>query len=285
MSLRILDHKHTFCRSGLAALSDLQTPEWKEIYDYLEKEQAEFLKHESKFRSSEYKWPRDPLHTWSRVWEYPYVYFLLKMHYGIQNAKNHTIVADFGSGVTFFPFTVARQGYHVITLDVDSICENDMNKAINHISVVPGVLEFKLCSEYRIPLADKSCDAVYSISVIEHLTDIQDTVAEISRIIKPKGLLILTVDISLNGIYELSLMNYEMLISVLENHFNFIVPWRFVHPLNFLTSDNSLFPTYKKVSNIERMFLWGKKQVKRVVSIKESPRFKLACLGIVCIKT
>ena len=69
---------HPFDRSGLATLSDIETAEWRELYAVMEKEQAEVLAQESRFRSLEYKWPRDPLHNWSRVWEYPYVYHHLR---------------------------------------------------------------------------------------------------------------------------------------------------------------------------------------------------------------
>jgi hypothetical protein len=62
---------HPFDRSGLAALSDLQTEEWRELFTSLEDQQREFLAKEEAFRSADYPWPRDPLHTWSRVWEYP----------------------------------------------------------------------------------------------------------------------------------------------------------------------------------------------------------------------
>src|SRR5215213_8923717 len=98
-------HEHPFDRGGLAALSDLKTPEWRELFERLEKDQAEFQASDSQFRSSEYKWPRDPLHTWSRVWEYPYAYHHLTRRLAASPARAPHVV-DFGSGVTFFPFAV-----------------------------------------------------------------------------------------------------------------------------------------------------------------------------------
>ncbi len=67
MSIKIGELDNPFKRSGIAALSDLQNKEWEELFYFLEKKQAEFLEKEGEFRSAEYKWPRDPLHTWSRV--------------------------------------------------------------------------------------------------------------------------------------------------------------------------------------------------------------------------
>jgi hypothetical protein len=67
-----------FARSGLAALSDMGSPEWLELFGTLEKEQDDFLAKESQFRSPGYTWPRDPLDTWSRVCEYPHVFCHLR---------------------------------------------------------------------------------------------------------------------------------------------------------------------------------------------------------------
>lgn len=63
--------QNVFDRSGLATLSDLQTLEWHDLFGLLEREQALFLEKEGQFQSPEYPWPKDPLHTWSRVREYP----------------------------------------------------------------------------------------------------------------------------------------------------------------------------------------------------------------------
>lgn len=52
------DPASVFQRSGLAALSDLETPLWRELFACLEREQDLFLAHESGFRSAEYLWLR-----------------------------------------------------------------------------------------------------------------------------------------------------------------------------------------------------------------------------------
>src|SRR5207302_5688920 len=112
-----------FARSGLATLSDLKTPLWRELFDILEHQQADFLAYESLFRSPSYKWPSDALHNWSRVWEYPYVYENLKRWLLVHNTCEPIIVADIGSGVTFFPFSIARLGCRSICSDIDPVCE------------------------------------------------------------------------------------------------------------------------------------------------------------------
>ena len=58
-----------FDRSGLIPRSDFDHEEWRRGFGLLEAEQAAFLRHETAFRSAEYRWPRDPLHSWSRAWE------------------------------------------------------------------------------------------------------------------------------------------------------------------------------------------------------------------------
>src|SRR5579864_9488916 len=104
MATRVSELINPFDRNGLAKLSDIHSIEWQSSFQYLEKSQDEFRAKEKTFRSPEYIWPRDPLHCWSRIWEYPYVYR------NIQNlaAGSPFRIADIGSGVTFFPFVVAK---------------------------------------------------------------------------------------------------------------------------------------------------------------------------------
>src|SRR5258708_6380117 len=128
---------HPFNRSGLAALSDLSTPEWRRLFAMLEEEQAGFLAREGDFRGPMYKWPRDPLHWWSRAWEYPYVYFHLQRQRELWDAEYVPWVVDLGSGVTFFPFAAARLGYRVTCADIDPICSRDLSRARSVIPATP----------------------------------------------------------------------------------------------------------------------------------------------------
>jgi SAM-dependent methyltransferase len=223
---------HIFDRSGIAALTDLQAPEWRAVYSLLEKEQGEFLAKEEQFRSPEYKWPHDPLHTWSRVWEYPYVY------HHLQKTEVPLRVVDLGSGVTFFPFSVARLGYHVTCMDTDPIVSMDLPRAAKVTDQSPGQVNYRQCDDSHLPFADSEVNAVYCISVIEHIDRFEDTVDEITRILTPGGILLLTVDLDLRGGSQLGVSEYQRLMTMIRQHFDCVYPETTVHPADMLTSSH-----------------------------------------------
>lgn len=234
-------NKHIFDRSGFAALSDLQSQEWRLLFESLEVEQSQFLSMENIFRSPDYKWPRDPLHTWSRVWEYPYVFHQL---YNLRRNKEGgdlLKVADIGSGVTFFPFSVARLGYDVTCIDIDPVCAVDIPVAGKAIEHKPGHVDVGLIMNGRIPLDDCSQDAVYCISVLEHVQDFQQTISEIYRILKPGGVFILTVDIDLRGDFELGVDDFSKLQNSFQEKFLPVLAEQSIHPADLLTTCNSSF--------------------------------------------
>ena len=140
------------------AVSDLVSPPFCRLFDRLERDQEAFLAQESRFRSPGYRWPRKPLHNWSRAWEYPYVFHALESWRcalgqeggkdcqgdgpifaetkigTIPDAKIGTVptlplVADVGSGATFFSFSVARLGCRVVCTDVDAFAGDDLRRA------------------------------------------------------------------------------------------------------------------------------------------------------------
>ncbi len=235
---------HIFERSGLAALGDLNNPQWQEIFAKLETVQQAFLDKEPKFRSPKYKWPRDPLYDWSRVWEYPYAYYHLAAYQQTMPQNSKPIIADVGSGVTFFPFAIARIGCQVICTDIDPICEKDLLRARNSIPHSPGTVDFRLIEDTSIPFVDAECDAVYCISVLEHIPDFEKTVTEMSRILKPGGLCLITCDINLkteDGL-QLDVLQYERLMAVIDKYF--IPRWhdRTIHPADLLTTKRSPYP-------------------------------------------
>jgi len=138
---------HLFDRCGVAALSELHSPECRARFAHLERQQQEFLSHAAEFRSPEYKWPRDPLHTWSRVWEYPYVHHHVEESCSRSSASGPPRVVDLGSGVTFFPFSVAQLGCHVTCADIDPVCAKDLARAAQVIDCRPGRVDFRLIAD------------------------------------------------------------------------------------------------------------------------------------------
>ena len=211
-------------RNGLAALSDLKTEAWNGVFRSLEREQSDFLARQPGFRRPESTWPVDPLHTWSRVWEYPYVYHHLKRWRSGRAASAMPKVADVGSQVTFFPFAVARLGFHVLCTDIDPACETALEQAIKHVPHDPGSVAFRLASETTLPLEDEECDAVYCISTLEHIPRFEGTVREMARVLRSGGLLLLTIDLDLQGNAAIGPARYTELRDVLRESFRDATP-------------------------------------------------------------
>lgn len=234
-----------FNRSGLAALSDLETSEWRDSFGFLEAAQAEFISREKFFRNPEYKWPHDPLNTWSRVWEYPYVYLHLKHWRHLFPFEDRPRVLDLGSGVTFFPFSIARLGCDVTCVDIDPVCRQDLDRAGRCIDHSPGKVEFRQTDGISLPLNDKEVDGIYCISVLEHIPSFEHTVSEIARVLAPGGLLLLTVDLDLRGNATLGIADYKRLIDVLQVHFHYRYPEVTIHPSDLLHPGNGPCPVLR----------------------------------------
>lgn len=229
-----------FDRSGLGAQSDLASPEWKELYGLLEVEQYKFLERESEFRGEDYKWPSDALHNWSRVWEYPYVYYHLRSLLA-KSPRARTIV-DLGSGITFFPFALAKLGFNVTCCDIDPVCKPAIARASKIMPVAPGSVEFKLIESSTLPLEAETNDALYCLSVLEHIPNFEVTIKEVARALKPGAQFLLTCDLDLRGDLELGQQRFYQLLDLLGEDFEWALPERTIHPRDILNSYTGLFP-------------------------------------------
>ena len=246
---------HIFERSGLAAVSDLQSSEWRELFALLETQQAEFLDQESAFRSPEYKWPRDPLHNWSRLWEYPYVYHHLKIERAKWAPETLPRVVDVGSGVTFFPFALARLAYQVTCADIDAVCAKDIPRAAKVFSVHPGLVDVRLIQGPSLPFADNEVDVVCCVSVLEHIPNPAGTVREIFRILKPGGLFLLTIDLDLRGDGEIGVEPHRKLVAELRRCFDYRFSESVVHPSDILDNTNGLIKSPTRSGLSRKWFL------------------------------
>lgn len=229
----------TFDRSGLVRLSDLQTQEWRQHFDIVRNWHDEFSRQGTKFRSPDYVWPTEPLYCWSRVWEYPFAYCQLKRF--ASTFPGTPKIADVGSGVTFFPFAIADLGTDVICTDIDRTCELDLGRATSLIRH-RGSVSFRLMKENTLPFADTELDAVYCISVLEHIPNFEQTIAEIFRCLKVGGLFVLTFDVAIKGIEGISGDLRMTLLSELSRQFSYVTQPEEVPLSDALLSDRGPYP-------------------------------------------
>jgi SAM-dependent methyltransferase len=117
----------------------------------------------------------------SKRWEYPWALERAALSPG-------TRVLDTGCGASIFPIYLADQGYRVSAIDLQPPFGLDARHGLA-VEYVQG----DLC---RLPWPDASFDAVFCISVIEHLGHgrVEQALKEMRRVLKPGALLLLTTD-------------------------------------------------------------------------------------------
>ena len=232
-----------FERSGLVPIADLETPEWAQNFEILKARHDEFDRQGPSFRSPTYPWPKRPLYSWSRVWEYPFAYHHLKKF--VSNFSGTPRIADVGSGVTFFPFAIADLGADVICTDIDPSFEADLSRASK---VLPhrGSVSFRLVKDDALPFADAELDAIYCVSVLEHIPHFEKTIAEISRCLRPGGLFVLTFDVAVKGIEGIAGERHRTLLNELHRNFSLVTQPEEVALSDALLSDRGPYPMQSK---------------------------------------
>ncbi|MEX0730362.1 MAG: class I SAM-dependent methyltransferase [Aquisalimonadaceae bacterium] len=117
----------------------------------------------------------------SKRWEYPWALDRAHLH-------PHSRVLDAGCGASIFPVFLARLGHRVTAVDLS--VPTGLN-AFHQVDVnyVPAAIT-------ELPFADNSFDAVFCISVIEHLghQGVAAALRELRRVLRPGRLLLVTTD-------------------------------------------------------------------------------------------
>jgi SAM-dependent methyltransferase len=158
------------------------------------------------------RWGKDPLRNWSRQWEYPFV-FQSVMYYSAGHAAPLKIL-DAGSGVTFLPWLLQE----ALPAANVSCCDQDERLAGIYTQINAGTgqaVEFTRADMAALPYPDASFDVVYCISVLEHTRNYPDIIQEFRRVLRPGGRLIITFDVSLDGMHQISVPDGERLLDVL----------------------------------------------------------------------
>jgi len=264
-----------FDYSGYANIKDFNSKIWANIHSELESYQSFFLEKEHLFRSKEYKWPSESLKHWSRVWEYPYILYNLKKIKEQYGYNFH--ILDVGSGVTFFPFYLCSKNFKITMTDIDKIAEQDNNKAIEIFNMNRDDINFQLCTDSSLPFDSNTFDVVTSISVIEHISNLENTIIEINRVLKSKGYLILTYDIDLGGTNELKPENFYNFQNILDKYFNLANNQLISHPNDVLTNKRTLYPDFLFSNSFNSKFKKLKNSIKDILKIKYYKPGYLAC--------
>ena len=93
-------------------------------------------------------------------------------------------VLDVGCGGGFTCEFLAKRGARVIGIDQSAACI----EAANHHASEAGLnIDYCQSQAERLPFDDATFDAVVCVDVLEHVESPQQTIAEISRVLKPGG--------------------------------------------------------------------------------------------------
>ena len=156
----------------------------------------------------------NPLRSWSRQWEYPYVFGKVAE---VVRANPRARILDAGSGATFLPFYLRScfEGTTVACCDTDDTLTDvfaSLNRNMN------GDVEFSAADIRALPYDDRSFDLVYCVSVLEHTDSYEDILDEFARVSNGGGMAI-TFDVSLDGTRDMRLEDLDRMLKALASVF------------------------------------------------------------------
>jgi 2-polyprenyl-3-methyl-5-hydroxy-6-metoxy-1,4-benzoquinol methylase len=185
----------------LQQLDDLMAGKfWRDVKQYSD----DFLtKHDAALRGYGRHWGEDPMHLWSRRWEYPFAAQAVLRH-AERTGRTDLTCCDAGSGVTFLPFLLCEQLPETRFACVDTNATYDkMFNAVN-LETPHDHVWFRQAALQDLPFDEEELDALLCVSVLEHTGQYATILKEIARVLRPGGRLILTFDLSLDGKFELT---------------------------------------------------------------------------------
>ena len=282
--------KYHFYGNRLASISDLESREWKSAYSKLEDFSDRYVNFiiEHKLVSKDYPWPIDPVHNLTRIWEYPYAYHQLSKYLSLSSDVKAPKVFDVGSALTFLPSFFASLGYEVKASDNDPAMKRNFELIKSYPGVPSGVKDvgYATCDCKNITTElDSYYDALVCISVLEHIKERGQAIKEFCRILKPGGVLILTVDIKLHP--SCPALGPEEIFSLREDlckYFDFLEPERQVPPLDVLKTSNHPKHLTKRSCCIKQPSFNPIRKIKRMIKSKNEPLDILTVYGMTLMR-
>lgn len=206
------------------------------------------------------RWSEDPLHRWSRRWEYLFVTDRVATAFARRSSGSMRIM-DAGSGLTFFPHWIAYRyrGLEVECSDRDRRVES---AAAELRPPARDGVSYTTQDLASLTYPDESFSLISCISVLEHTRNREAIIGEFARVLEPGGEVVLTFDISLDGRWEIPRSEAVRLLRDLDDHFTpesdygsvledfdadvmlttdwvrahdpSLLPWKYPHPVDML---------------------------------------------------
>jgi SAM-dependent methyltransferase len=186
-------------------------------FQEMEKFSENFLSVNKKFLGKyAQRWVKDPLHQWSRQWEYPYVFN--RVETVLQN-KRVSKTLDAGSGITFFPYFIKSLYPETEIYCVDN--DAQLEAVYQQINAHGKERINFLCSDLKeLPFPPEQFDVIYCVSVLEHTDDYAGIIEGFHKTLKPGGKLVITFDLSLDGTRDINVEKGTQLLKSLTEKFD-----------------------------------------------------------------
>jgi len=168
----------------------------------------------------------------------PYPVRRTEYPWAIKNSKldKPMKILDVGSGISLFPIYLSSKGHKVTSIDNDEIL---MNRVSPNLAKWAGTnVDYALGNVTKLEFEDETFDRVFCISVLEHLEEEKidgkvvnyrkknfdvKAIEEMFRVLKSKGLLILTFDWSENPDDGRSFRLQDIYDRVFKNYTSFLL--------------------------------------------------------------
>lgn len=114
------------------------------------------------------------------------------------NPKSGERILDVGCGEGTYNYRIALRGAHIVGFDMNQ-CQLRRAMALHKTPAT----EFICADATTLPIQSGQFDTVMSLCVFEHLPNDREALREISRVLRPEGRILLTLDsLSLAGVDE-----------------------------------------------------------------------------------
>lgn len=104
----------------------------------------------------------------------------------LDSGYNNLVDVGFGSGLLFLE--LSKKAKNVFGVDI----HDKIGEVFKMLDTLGITAELKHGSVYQMPYLDSFFDAAVSVSTFEHLTDLDSVFRELSRVIKPSGVVVIS---------------------------------------------------------------------------------------------